>query len=182
MTSVDFQVLRSCFSERNHMCNLRQQVNIKAWIYGPGFYHYHMNCTENLAIIPFPGWKDRGIRWLVKYTPNAITPRGCRWQLQFVSNKVCNKPRFTVIPNIRLCVLHNNAWIPVTHCVLCVYKADSRFALSQWETALLCNDVSHWLGASLESVLYYIAHGRDGPAGLGNVESDCAAPITKCID
>ena len=33
------------------------------------------------------------------------------------------------------------------------YRTDSRFALSQWETALLCNDVSHWLGASLESAL-----------------------------
>ena len=32
-------------------------------------------------------------------------------------------------------------------------RADSRFAPSQWETSLLCNDVSHWLGASLESVL-----------------------------
>ena len=32
-----------------------------------------------------------------------------------------------------------------------VYRADSRFAPSQWETALLCNDVSHWLGASLDS-------------------------------
>ena len=30
-------------------------------------------------------------------------------------------------------------------------RADSKFAPSQWETALLCNDVSHWLGASLES-------------------------------
>ena len=29
--------------------------------------------------------------------------------------------------------------------------ADYRFAPCQWETALLCNDVSHWLGASLES-------------------------------
>ena len=27
-------------------------------------------------------------------------------------------------------------------------KADSRFAPSQWETALLCNGVYHWLGAS----------------------------------
>ena len=35
----------------------------------------------------------------------------------------------------------------------CYYRADSRFAPSQWETALLCNNVSHWLGASLESVL-----------------------------
>ena len=32
-------------------------------------------------------------------------------------------------------------------------KADSRFASSQWEAALLCNDVSHWLGAYLESAL-----------------------------
>ena len=33
--------------------------------------------------------------------------------------------------------------------------ADSRFAPSQWETALLCNDVSHhWLGANLEPALY----------------------------
>ena len=33
------------------------------------------------------------------------------------------------------------------------YKADSRFAPSQWETTLLCNGVSHWLGANLESAL-----------------------------
>ena len=32
-------------------------------------------------------------------------------------------------------------------------RADSMFVPSQWETALLCNDVSHWLGASLESAL-----------------------------
>ena len=33
------------------------------------------------------------------------------------------------------------------------YRTDSRLAPSQWETALLCNDVSHWLDASLESAL-----------------------------
>ena len=33
------------------------------------------------------------------------------------------------------------------------YRADPRFAASQWETTLLCNDVSHWLGTSLESAL-----------------------------
>ena len=32
-------------------------------------------------------------------------------------------------------------------------RADSRFAPSQWETALLCNDIFHWLGTSLESAL-----------------------------
>ena len=35
------------------------------------------------------------------------------------------------------------------------YKADSRLAPSQWETSLLCNDISHWLGTNLDSV--YIA-------------------------
>ena len=34
-------------------------------------------------------------------------------------------------------------------------RADSRFAPSQWETELLCNDISHCLGASLESALIY---------------------------
>ena len=32
-----------------------------------------------------------------------------------------------------------------------LYWVDSRFAPSQWETAILRNDVSHWLGANLES-------------------------------
>ena len=33
------------------------------------------------------------------------------------------------------------------------YKADSRFAPSQWEMALLCNNVSQWPGTNLESAL-----------------------------
>ena len=37
-----------------------------------------------------------------------------------------------------------------------VFRADSRFAPRQWETALLCNDVSHWLGASLKSAQVFI--------------------------
>ena len=37
-----------------------------------------------------------------------------------------------------------------------VFRADSRFAPRQWETALLCNGVSHWLGASLKSALMFI--------------------------
>ena len=35
-------------------------------------------------------------------------------------------------------------------------RAISRFAASQWETALLCNDLSHWLDASLESALWVL--------------------------
>ena len=36
------------------------------------------------------------------------------------------------------------------------YRASSMFAPSQWETALFCNDVSHWVGASLGSAMNYI--------------------------
>ena len=32
-------------------------------------------------------------------------------------------------------------------------RADSRFAPSQWKTALLCNNISQWLGTNLESAL-----------------------------
>ena len=39
-------------------------------------------------------------------------------------------------------------------------RADSRFWPSQWETALLCNNLSHWLHASLESDLYTISNVR----------------------
>ena len=34
-------------------------------------------------------------------------------------------------------------------------RADSMFAPSQWETSLQSNDVSHWLGANIESALRF---------------------------
>ena len=36
------------------------------------------------------------------------------------------------------------------------YRSDSSFAPSQWETALLCNDVSHWLGESKASLTGWV--------------------------
>ena len=36
-----------------------------------------------------------------------------------------------------------------------IYRADSRFAPSQWEAVLLCNNVSHWLSTNLESALIH---------------------------
>ena len=41
------------------------------------------------------------------------------------------------------------------------YQGDSRFVSSQWETALLCYSVSHWLGANLESALITNIHKSD---------------------
>ena len=36
-----------------------------------------------------------------------------------------------------------------------MYRVVSRTESSQWETPLLCKDISHWLDASLESALMY---------------------------
>ena len=49
-------------------------------------------------------------------------------------------------PNTRLAIMQTDGHASN-------YTADSRLTSSQWETALLCNDVSYWLGTSLESVL-----------------------------
>ena len=49
----------------------------------------------------------------------------------------------------------NDGLLSTNFCATWMYvRADSRSAASQWETALLCNDVSHWLDANLESALY----------------------------
>ena len=50
-------------------------------------------------------------------------------------------------------VHRSKSLVPGTHRNMYSVRADSRFAPSQWETALLCNDVSHWLGTNLESAL-----------------------------
>ena len=44
----------------------------------------------------------------------------------------------------------NQTWVKI-HDAL----ADSRFVLSQWETSLQSNGVSHWHGLNLESALWY---------------------------
>ena len=44
-------------------------------------------------------------------------------------------------------------WAASSYRACITFRADSRFATSQWETALLCNTVSHWLGANLESAM-----------------------------
>ena len=65
--------------------------------------------------------------------------------------------------SVSLCLIHQAHWmVPIRECqaIQATYmsgiqdnRAHSRFAPSQWETALLCNDISHWLSESLESAL-----------------------------
>ena len=42
-----------------------------------------------------------------------------------------------------------------------IFRVDSRFGPCQWEKALLCNNVSHWLGKSLESALTSLGHWKE---------------------
>ena len=86
---------------------------------------------------------------------------------------IMSQPQCVVNTKIYFCWWHwNLAWLlpPVgilmtlgcqcIHVLLVIglveYISNSSFAPSQWETALLCNDVSHWLVASQESALEYI--------------------------
>ena len=67
-------------------------------------------------------------------------------------------------------------------------RADSRLAPSRWETALLCNDVSHWLRAILESArLMMVPHNdirhtvlrlSDWPSGETSLQ---IYPIYICV-
>ena len=61
-------------------------------------------------------------------------------------NWFCNTHNITTIDDTSVLAQHH---MPM------IFRADSRFAPSQWGTALLCNDVSHWLGANLDSALNF---------------------------
>ena len=60
---------------------------------------------------------------------------------------LCSIPKFVQIHTF------TSSHVGRTAGLVWVIKADSTFAFSQRETALLCNDVSHWVGANLESAL-----------------------------
>ena len=71
-----------------------------------------------------------------------------------IANSVFRSLWYLLMPNLgvergllMLSPYHLSLWSPLS------LRADSRFAPSQWETAFLCNGISHWLGANLESAL-----------------------------
>ena len=91
---------------------------------------------------------------------HSLRNSNCSWILIIGSNVSLQFKSFTTtFPNQWFAqglrnYIHIQGWFPFTAPVMkLILCAGSRFAPSQWETALLCNDVSHWLGASLESAL-----------------------------
>ena len=93
---------------------------------------------------------------LLILTVQLITNTSEQYLLQSFSFKIYFLWHYYVISHPDIC---RHLTLSFRH--LC--STDSRFAPSQWETALLCNDVSHWLGASLESALFM--SGRDPNCG-----------------
>ena len=80
---------------------------------------------------------QEGVRWLTRVL-SGVSPLWVMARNVTVTLAACGETLTTFCTFIRL--------DPDMHT-----RADSRFASSKWETVLLGNDVSHWLGASLES-------------------------------
>ena len=84
-----------------------------------------------------------------------------RYTIMHLYNKVSTEARLPVCfgvvhpwpGNIALFILWKSNRDRGSGTLLRLDRADSRFEPSQWVTVLLCIDVSHWLGASLESTL-----------------------------
>ena len=88
-------------------------------------------------------WADTLVyrsHWRLRHTYNRQWVRGCH-----VILLSCNiRSKVATGGNKHIELLDINYY----YCIATYCRADSRFAPSQWETPLLCNGVSHWLGTS----------------------------------
>ena len=124
--------------------SVNQSVNLTntLWVVGCGYFGEH-----------YPHYEDTALYLLWE----------CHWPL---GHSACHPSQ--PHSGAGSCQLINLLW--TCHSQDCFsrdifHRADSRFAPSQWETMLLCNDVSHWLGASLESSLFHLICSRVQPNG-----------------
>ena len=88
----------------------------------------------------------------------------CRWTEMHLLSYDATAPiiadKFTVWFNYVFGIQLRNVQNSTLLALCASTRADSGFAPSQWEMALLCNDVSHWLGAKLKSVLIDAGEGE----------------------
>ena len=103
-----------------------------------------------------PLWRHSNGSRVPQWYYRNIGDRGSPWKHKGLSRLEDNIPRiaFSEWHMSELILLGIPGKLPdLDHRRPC-RGTDPRFAPNQWETALLCNDVSHWLGASLESALH----------------------------
>ena len=96
-------------------------------------------------------------KWSLSWHGNSFHITGPLWWItgEFLSQKVNNMELWCILCCQQEQVIEKTVELPVIwdatrlkKCHWNVIRTDSRFAPSQWETALLCNDISHWLGTN----------------------------------
>ena len=120
--------------------------------------HQHGELTSQISKFMGPTWGPPGScrpqmgpmlarwTWLSGIVYNIVWYWTMYKQLCFVMIYVSHVYYQLIFPLLCHFMIHH-VWQTDKH------RADSRFAPSQWEKALLCNNVSRWLGPKLESAL-----------------------------
>ena len=85
-------------------------------------------------------WHNNTLMFKQKVSPNHNTLVPNTWCPQCMQRTICSLYLVCIKVFLRMAARQHDA--------------DSRFAPSQWGTALLCNGVSHWPGANLEWALH----------------------------
>ena len=97
---------------------------------------------------------------LCKRLPVAVgNGRNSHWSCDPTMHCILPRIHYSIIipQSIFRLAYHVVSWQHQSNATHILYRADSRLVPSQWETALLCNEVSHWLDANLELALLNIA-------------------------
>ena len=136
-----------------------------------GIYEIAIYVDQIKSIIFCGENRRKFLFWLPHLQQHMWFPVNFQWKSSKFSNGIC---QLSLMPLHQMVLLMAWCWIwnkrlpelltmlhdaimqlakinvvtsPNSHCW---GRADYKFVPSQWEMALLCNDVSHWLGANLE--------------------------------
>ena len=127
-------------------------------------------------------------QWWALCVHGCLSPEVCRtswlyitqWQLHIsLPRPIHHSATIHQSPVPSTCQMGANLWTQ-EYRVVQWSRAVSRFAPSQWETALLCNDVSHWLGANLESALMKYVDRRHCTWGFYKMLPWVSSQINSC--
>ena len=150
---LKFQVLRKVY--------VLVILNTKAWTnsphYGPFVCWESTNHSFFVASVDKPLNNQSNDRWYEKpwclcdvcHNLEQLIEIGFRWDPVDLINDVIIALGTKPLPEPTMTMIYDDHFANMIQ----NYRADSRFAPSQWKRALLCYDISHWLGASLESAL-----------------------------
>ena len=108
--------------------------------------------TSGLYIISFVLllWHNKNDIYLIWYSFNSLTP--VIFQLIIQDSSLPSQPAMGCLLGV---FWKNKKWPCYNSIKLYALPNSGLIAPSQWEMALLCNGVSHWLGAILESALKF---------------------------